>query len=45
VNGAGQTVRRVTDRSGNILEVVTDAANRVVSSRRVSGTTGTQPQQ
>lgn len=38
VNGAGQTVRRVTDRSGQLLEVVTDTANRVVSSRRVSGT-------
>ena len=37
VNGAGQTVRRVTDRSGQLLEVVTDTANRVVSSRRVSG--------
>jgi hypothetical protein len=43
VNAAGQTVRRVTDRSGNVLEVVTDTANRVVSSRRVSG--GTQPRQ
>lgn len=37
VNGAGQTVRRVTDRGGQLLEVVTDTANRVVSSRRVSG--------
>jgi hypothetical protein len=36
VNGAGQTVRRVTDRSGNLIEVVTDAANRVISSRRVT---------
>ncbi|HEX9932709.1 MAG TPA: hypothetical protein VGB08_07685 [Allosphingosinicella sp.] len=45
VNTAGQTVRRVTDRSGNLLEVVTDTANRIVSSRRVSGATGTQPQQ
>jgi len=43
VNAAGQTVRQVTDRSGNLLEVVTDTANRVVSSRRVSG--GTQPRQ
>ena len=34
VNGAGQTVRRVRDASGNLLEVVTDTANRVVSSRR-----------
>jgi hypothetical protein len=37
VNGAGQTVRRVTDRSGQLWEVVTDAANRVVSSRRITG--------
>ena len=36
VNAAGQTVRRVRDRSGQLLEVVTDAANRVVSSRRVA---------
>ena len=35
VNSAGQTVRRVTDRSGQLLEVVTDSANRVVSSRRI----------
>ena len=41
VNSAGQTVRRVTDRSGQLLEVVTDTANRVVSSRRVG--TGQQP--
>jgi hypothetical protein len=34
VNGAGQTVRRVRDRSGQLLEVVTDTAGRVVSSRR-----------
>lgn len=40
---AGQTVRRVTDRSGNLLEVVTDQANRVVSSRRL-GAAGSQPQ-
>jgi len=32
---AGQTVRQVTDRSGQALEVVTDAANRIVSWRRV----------
>ena len=35
VNAAGQTVRRVTDRGGQALEVVTDAANRIVSWRRV----------
>lgn len=46
VNAAGQTVRRVTDRSGNLIEVVTDTANRIVSSRRIGNTTGTrQPQQ
>jgi len=43
VNAAGQTVRRVTDRSGNLLEVVTDTANRVVSSRRIGP--ATQPRQ
>lgn len=31
----GQIVRRVTDRAGQALEVVTDAANRIVSWRRV----------
>ena len=36
VNSAGQTVRRVRDTSGRLLEVVTDAANRIVSSRPVS---------
>ena len=35
VNGAGQTVRRVTDSSGRLFEVVTDTANRIVSSRQV----------
>lgn len=39
VNGSGQTVRQVRDRTGQLLEVVTDSANRVVSSRRVTGTT------
>jgi hypothetical protein len=44
VNATGNTVRRVTDRSGSLLEVVTDTANRIVSSRRLGGaTTGTQP--
>ncbi len=33
VNGAGQTVRQLRDRSGGLVEVVTDTANRVVSSR------------
>jgi hypothetical protein len=36
VNSAGQTVRRVRDSSGRLLEVVTDTANRIVSSRPVS---------
>jgi hypothetical protein len=36
MNSAGQTVRRVRDSSGRLLEVVTDAANRIVSSRPVS---------
>jgi methyl-accepting chemotaxis protein len=36
VNGSGQTVRRVRDRAGQLLEVVTDTAGRIVSSRRVS---------
>lgn len=36
VNSAGQTVRRVRDRGGQLLEVVTDSANRIVSSRRIS---------
>ncbi len=36
VNTAGQTVRRVQDRNGQLLEVVTDTANRILSSRRVS---------
>lgn len=35
VNGTGQTVRQVRDASGQLLEVVTDATNRIVSSRRV----------
>lgn len=36
VNNAGQTVRRVQDRSGQLMEVVTDSANRILSSRRIS---------
>ncbi len=36
VNAAGQTVRRVRDTSGRLFEVVTDNANRIVSSRSVS---------
>jgi len=36
VNSAGQTVRRVREGSGQVLEVVTDTAGRIVSSRRVT---------
>jgi hypothetical protein len=36
VNGAGQTVRRVRDKTGQLLEVVTDTAGRIVSSRKVA---------
>lgn len=36
VNSTGQTVRQVRNGSGQLLEVVTDAANRIVSSRPVS---------
>jgi hypothetical protein len=36
VNTAGQTVRRVRDGGGLLMEVVTDAAGRIVSSRRVT---------
>ena len=31
VNGVGQTVRQVRDKRGQLLEVVTDSANRIVS--------------
>ena len=45
-NAAGQTVRQVTDRGGQALEVVTDAANRIVSWRRVPrAPTTPQPRQ
>jgi hypothetical protein len=37
LNGQGQTVRQVRDRTGNLLEVVTDTANRIISSRRLGG--------
>jgi methyl-accepting chemotaxis protein len=36
VNASGQTVRRVRDRTGRLLEVVTDTAGRIVSSRPVT---------
>lgn len=35
VNSAGQTVRQLRNGRGQLLEVVTDAANRIVSSRSV----------
>ena len=35
VNAAGQTVRRVRASDGTLYEVVTDAANRIVSSTRI----------
>lgn len=35
VNGAGQTVRQVRNASGGLLEVVTDAAGRILSSRSI----------
>lgn len=35
VNAAGQTVRRLRASDGTLYEVVTDAANRIVSSTRV----------
>ncbi len=34
VNSTGQTVRTVRDRAGQLLEVVTDSAGKIVSSRR-----------
>lgn len=36
VNNAGNTVRQVRDRGGQLLEVVTDTAGRILSSRRVT---------
>lgn len=36
VNSAGNTVRRVRDGNGRLLEVVTDSANRILSSRPLS---------
>jgi hypothetical protein len=44
LNAAGQTVRQVTDRGGQALEVVTDTANRIVSWRRLPrAPSGAQP--
>ena len=38
-NGAGQTVRRLQDSSGGIVEVTLDTAGKIVNSRIVSGAT------
>jgi hypothetical protein len=35
VNAAGQTVRQLRARDGVVYEVVTDTANRILSSRKV----------
>lgn len=35
VNSTGQTVRQVRDTAGNVTEVVTDSAGRILSTRRV----------
>lgn len=40
-NSTGQTVRRLQDSSGGIIEVVLDSAGKIVSSKIVSGATGT----
>ena len=43
-NSAGQTVRRLQDASGGIIEVTLDAAGKIISSRIVQGATNpTQP--
>jgi len=39
-NSAGQTVRRLQDASGAVIEVTLDAAGKVAGSRVVSGATG-----
>ncbi len=36
VNEAGQTVQRLRNSSGQLFEVVTDSADRIVSSQRIS---------
>ena len=41
-NNAGQTVRRLQDASGGIIEVVLDSAGKIVSSKIVSGATNRQ---
>ena len=40
-NASGQTLRRVVDTSGAIIELTLDQAGRVVNSRVVSQATGT----
>jgi hypothetical protein len=42
-NNAGQTVRRLQDASGGVVEVVLDSAGKIVSSRIVSGGASSQP--
>lgn len=42
-NNAGQTVRRLQDASGGIVEVTLDSAGKIVNSRIVQGATGNQP--
>jgi methyl-accepting chemotaxis protein len=42
-NNAGQTVRRLQDSTGGIIEVTLDSAGKIVNSRIVQGATNTQP--
>jgi hypothetical protein len=41
-NTAGQTVRRVRDSSGAVIELTLDAAGKITNSRVVSQVTGGQ---
>jgi hypothetical protein len=43
LNAAGQTVREVRDGRGRLTEVVTDAANRIISSRAVATPASSPP--
>jgi len=43
-NTAGQTIRRVRDTGGAVIELTLDTAGRVLNSRVVSGATGNQRQ-
>lgn len=40
-NGAGQTVRRLQDASGGIVEVTLDSAGKIVSSKIIQGAANT----